>query len=93
MEEYRCEFCGCYMKHIDNSYLGEGGWVEDEGYVCNNTNCKINKPEETIAIMKPVSCGLTALILSDDIVLHKPINGVVTVLVHDNDNIELIDKK
>jgi hypothetical protein len=42
MEEFRCEYCGCYMAYEDNSYLSEGGWHEDEGYVCNNPKCKSN---------------------------------------------------
>ena len=43
MEINRCKYCGCFMKYEDNSYLGEGGWVENEGYVCNNPKCKSNK--------------------------------------------------
>ncbi len=35
----KCKFCGCFMQFIDNSYLSENGWFEDEGYVCKNENC------------------------------------------------------
>jgi hypothetical protein len=45
-DESKCELCGCYMAHIDNSYLGEGGWVEDESYECHNPKCKINNKEK-----------------------------------------------
>ena len=45
--ENRCPSCGCFLAYIDNSYLGEGGWWEDEGYdACYNKRCKINKPTE-----------------------------------------------
>jgi len=44
-EENRCKFCGCYMEYVDNSYLSEGGWCEDEGFVCNNKNCKGERDE------------------------------------------------
>ena len=44
MEENRCPVCGCYLEHIDNSYLSEGGWYEDESYVCNNSKCELNNP-------------------------------------------------
>lgn len=40
--EDRC-VCGCFMEYVDESYLGEGGWFEKEGYVCNNPKCKTKK--------------------------------------------------
>ena len=42
-EERRCESCGCFMEYVDNSYLSEGGWTENEGYVCNNPKCPSQK--------------------------------------------------
>ena len=35
-----CEHCGRFLVQFDNSYLGEDGWVEDEGSYCTNNNCK-----------------------------------------------------
>ena len=43
--EDRCELCGSFMEHVDNSYLGEGGWVEDEWFQCNNKKCRKNKKD------------------------------------------------
>jgi hypothetical protein len=31
------------MEYVDNSYLSEGGWFENEGYVCNNPKCPSQK--------------------------------------------------
>lgn len=42
-KESRCSFCGCIMEHIDDSYLSEGGWTEDEWFKCNNKKCITNK--------------------------------------------------
>ena len=40
----RCIYCGCFLPYVDNSYLSEGGWCEDEGYgECHNKKCKMNK--------------------------------------------------
>lgn len=40
----RCKHCGCFMAYENNSYQSEGGWTEDEGFVCNNSNCKSKQP-------------------------------------------------
>lgn len=45
-EENRCSNCGCFMQYEDNSYLSEGGWTENEGFVCNNPRCKRNEEEK-----------------------------------------------
>lgn len=45
--EGRCKLCGCFMQHVDNSFLGEGGWVEDEWFQCNNPKCKKNSKNKS----------------------------------------------
>lgn len=43
MSDDRCPHCGCFLTCIDNSYLGQGGWVENEDVFCSNPRCKTNK--------------------------------------------------
>jgi hypothetical protein len=42
MMEDRCKECGCFLTIEDNSYLGQGGWVENEAIYCKNPRCKSN---------------------------------------------------
>jgi len=38
----RCNYCGAFLTIEDNSYLGQGGWVENEAIYCKNSRCKSN---------------------------------------------------
>lgn len=40
MMKERCPYCGCFLTIEDNSYLGQGGWVENEAIYCSNPKCK-----------------------------------------------------
>lgn len=45
-DERRCSCCGAYLRWHDDSYLGEGGWVENEWAECMNPLCQLNKQKE-----------------------------------------------